>query len=102
MNGGPLRRTVVIRNPQGFHVRPAAAFAQAAARFQCQVHLTHGAQRVDGRRVLDLIMLAAEPGAELVLEVEGTDAAEALDVLAELLASDEPPDVADASVPKKG
>jgi phosphotransferase system HPr (HPr) family protein len=91
MSGEALRRSVVIRNPQGFHVRPAAAFAEAAGRFQCQVFLTHRDQRVDGRRVLDLIMLAAEPGTELVLEVHGEDAPEALEVLAEILGADEPP-----------
>lgn len=102
MNGEPLRRKVVIVNPHGFHVRPAAAFAEIAGRYQSQVTLAKGDRRVDGRRVLDLIMLGAEAGTELTLEVLGPDAEEAIEALAQILASPEPPPPPDPPVPKKG
>jgi len=86
-----LQRTVVICNPDGLHIRPAAALAEASRRFQSQVSLLYGERRVDGRRVLDVITLGVEPGHEIVLEVNGPDAEEALDVLAAILASATPP-----------
>ncbi len=101
MNGEALRRSVMIRNPQGFHVRPAAAFAEAAGRFQCKVTLRNGEQQVDGRRVLDLLMLGAAPGTELTLEVQGPDAAAAMEVLADILAAPEPPLPPDAPAGEK-
>jgi phosphotransferase system HPr (HPr) family protein len=97
MTGQPLRRTVLIRNPQGFHMRPAAALVEAARGFQSQATVIHGDRRSDARQVLDLLMLLVEPGAEVILEVQGPDADLAIEVLAEILGAEEPP-----ALPKKG
>ena len=86
-SGGPLRRPVVITNPQGLHMRPAAAFAQLARQYQCSVTVWHGDRQVNGKSWLDLLLLAAEPGSELIVEVVGNDASAALAALAELLAA---------------
>ena len=85
MNGQPLQQTVTIRDPQGLHMRPAAAFAKAARQFQSTVTLRHNDRSVNGKSQLDLMLLAAEPGVELVLVVAGDDAAAALPALAELI-----------------
>jgi len=47
----------------------------------------NGDRRADGKSSLDLILLVALPGAELVLEVDGDDAADAIGPLADLLGS---------------
>jgi phosphotransferase system HPr (HPr) family protein len=98
MAADTLRRTVIIRNPQGFHMRPAAALVEAARRFQSQAVVIHGDRRSSAREVLDLMMLLAEPGAEVTLEVQGPDAEQAIEVLAQVLGAEEPP----ATLPKKG
>jgi phosphotransferase system HPr (HPr) family protein len=85
MSGTPLRQTVVITNPQGFHLRPMAAFAELASRFQCNVTVSREDRRVNGKSTLDLMLLAAPPGSELVLEADGPDAAQALEALVLLL-----------------
>src|SRR5262249_37403021 len=72
------RRTVTIANPNGLHMRPAAAFAELAAKFNSSVKLARDAQSVDGKNWLELLLLAAEPGTELTLEVAGPDAAQAI------------------------
>ena len=50
---------------------------------------------MDGKSIFDVLLLAAEPGAELVLEVCGSDATAALATLGDILAlpamDDEPP-----------
>jgi phosphocarrier protein HPr len=97
-----LRKSVVIRNPQGFHVRPAAALAERARQFRSRVQLTRGDVKVDGRQVLDLIMLAAEQGMEVTLEVTGPDAAEAIEILAQILGAEEPPPSPTHELPQKG
>jgi phosphotransferase system HPr (HPr) family protein len=84
---GPLKRTVVVANPMGLHMRPATAFAQLARSFGSKVTVWNGSARADGKSSLDLILLVAMPGSELVLEVEGDDAPDAIEQLAEVLAS---------------
>src|SRR6516164_337256 len=81
MNGEPLRRQVTITNPQGFHMRPATAFAQLAGKFQSSVTVCKGDQRINGKSPLELMFLGADQGTELVLEASGADAQAALDAL---------------------
>src|SRR5438876_6884035 len=85
MNGPILRRKVTIMDPLGLHMRPLTVFAQRAAQFQSTVTVAKGGQRVNGKSPLELMLLAAEQGTELELEVCGADAAAAIDILAELL-----------------
>jgi phosphocarrier protein len=83
---GPLRRKVTITNPQGLHLRPMRAFVELAGQYHSQVRLQRDQQEfVDGKSMLSLMLLAADQGTELTIEVEGPDAAPALEALAELL-----------------
>jgi len=68
-------------------MRPATAFAQTARTYRAAVTVYNGDRRADGKSSLDLILLIAEPGAELVLEVDGEDAGTAIEPLAALLAA---------------
>lgn len=83
----PLSRVVTINNPQGLHIRPAAAFAELAARFESRVTVSREGQSADGKFWPDLILLAAEQGMKVVLEVDGRDANTALDKLEAALAA---------------
>ncbi|MBO0698697.1 MAG: HPr family phosphocarrier protein, partial [Zavarzinella sp.] len=69
----PLRATVVIRNPQGLHMRPAMMFARIATKFRSSVIVRRQDRAVNGKSLLNLMTLAALPGTELVLEVTGED-----------------------------
>lgn len=84
---GSYRRTVAVNNPLGLHLRPAAAFAQAARGFHCAITVWNGDRRADGKSPWDLLGLIAEYGAELVVEADGDDAADAIARLADLLAA---------------
>lgn len=84
---GPHRRTIRIVNPLGLHMRIADRFQRAAKRYTCVVTVWNGDARADGKNVMDLLMLVALPGAEVVLEVDGPDAPDAVDPLTEILSS---------------
>jgi phosphocarrier protein HPr len=86
MNGAPLRCIVVVGNPQGLHLRPSALFVQTAERFQSLVTVTHKDKTVNGKSVWDLLLLGAEEGSELTVEVDGPDAAAAMEALTPILA----------------
>src|SRR5215472_13159681 len=98
MNGASLVQKVVISNPQGFHMRPMAAFAQMAARFQSSVKVSREGQSVNGKSILDLMLLAAAQGTELTLEVAGPDARSALDALVNLLKMPTEEEASDPSI----
>ena len=83
----PLRATVVVRNPQGLHMRPAMLFARIAARFRSAVTVRRQDRVVNGKSLLNLMTLAAMPGTELEVEVAGDDAAAALPVLTQALSA---------------
>ena len=66
-----LQQTVVIRNPQGFHMRPKAAFARLAGDYQCEVRVLWNGQTFDGKSMWALMGVAAEPGHSVTIEVTG-------------------------------
>ncbi len=81
------RSTVTIVNEMGLHARPASLFVELANRFDCDVALSKGRTRVDGKSILQLLSLSAEAGTKLVLETRGPEASPALAALARLVAS---------------
>jgi phosphotransferase system HPr (HPr) family protein len=86
MNGDTLKRFFTVADPQGLHMRPAAAFAKLARQFKSDVTVRRDDRSVNGKSQLDLMLLAAEPGAQLELEVRGDDAADAISALGNVLA----------------
>ncbi len=80
-----LRRRIKITNRLGLHLRAASQFAQLSRRFQAEVGLSGNGRAADGRSILDLMMLAAECGTPLDLEVSGPEAPEATAALCALI-----------------
>ena len=63
MTGETFRQTVAISNPHGFHMRPMAAFVEAANRFPCNVTVMRpGKAPVNGKSMLGLMGLNAPQG----------------------------------------
>jgi phosphotransferase system HPr (HPr) family protein len=86
-SAGPIRRTIRVTNPLGLHYRVADRLARAAKGFQAVVTVYNGELRADAKSLWDLLGLVVLPGAEVVLEVDGPDAADAVDPLADILAA---------------
>ena len=87
MSTTPVTRTVVIVNVEGLHARPADMLARAALKFQSRIQIVCRNERVDAKSTLNLLVLGATPGTELVIEAEGEDAEQAVEELAALVAS---------------
>jgi phosphotransferase system HPr (HPr) family protein len=81
------RRDVKITNSLGLHLRPANKFVNVAHQFQADIRVFHNGHEINGKSILDLTTLAAECGAELILEARGPDAEAAVAALAELVLS---------------
>jgi phosphocarrier protein len=86
MAGEQLRQTVAITNAHGFHMRPAQAFVATAQQFaDCEITVTKAGEKpVNGRSMLGLIGMYCPEGTELVVEVKGPRAEEAMKALLEV------------------
>lgn len=80
-----MERNFTIQNLLGMHARAAAAFVKVANRFQADVFISKDRQTVNGKSIMGVLMLAAAKGSRVVVRVEGADAEEALQALAELI-----------------
>ncbi len=78
-------RELVVTNKLGIHARPAAMFVKTANRFECDVFVEKDGEKVNGKSIMGLMMLAAGPGSKLSVHAEGEDAARALNELEALL-----------------
>jgi phosphotransferase system HPr (HPr) family protein len=85
MSQGVISRTVVVTNPLGLHLRPAGMLAALASRFQSKIEIVRGPERVDGKSVMSIMLLAVEHWGELLIEAAGPDAQVAVDALAGLV-----------------
>jgi phosphocarrier protein len=82
----PLRREFVIVNSRGLHARASAKFVKCAEMFDADITVSRDGQTVPATSIMGLMMLAAHPGASILVEAQGSDAAAALDALAQLVA----------------
>ncbi len=80
-----IRHELTINNRLGLHARAAARFVAVASEFQCEIHVCHGDKRVNGKSVMELMMLAASAEATITVEAEGEDAEQALEALTDLV-----------------
>ena len=86
-SGDVLRRVVRIVNPLGLHHRVADRFARSALGYDAKITVRNGDLTADGKSLWDLMMLLAFEGTDIVLEVEGPQAASAFESLADILAA---------------
>ena len=80
-----ITREMVVVNKLGIHARPAAMFVKTANRFECDVFVEKDGERINGKSIMGLMMLAAGPGSKLVVHADGADATRALSELDALL-----------------
>jgi phosphocarrier protein HPr len=73
-----MTRDLVVSNKLGMHARPAAKFVQTANRFSCDIFVEKDGERVNGKSIMGLMMLAAGPGSKLTIHAQGNDAPQAL------------------------
>jgi len=84
MSGRAARASLEVKNRLGLHARAAGLVVQVLAPFACDITVTKDDQRVNGKSILNLMMLAAAPGSVLEITAEGPDAEAALAALTAL------------------
>jgi len=73
-----LTKELIVSNKLGIHARPAALFVKTANRYECEISVEKDGEKVNGKSIMGLMMLAAGPGSKLTVHAEGDDAAKAV------------------------
>lgn len=81
-------KEVAVRNAQGLHARPAALFVQIASRYNSNVTIRRDDETVNGKSIMGILTLGVQPGAKILLEIDGDDAHELCRELEELLSQE--------------
>jgi phosphocarrier protein HPr len=78
-------KELTIQNRAGIHARPAAMFVKVANRFGSDIFVEKDGEKINGKSIMGLMMLAAGPGSKVTLLAKGTDADAALTELEALV-----------------
>jgi phosphocarrier protein HPr len=80
-----IRREIQIINQLGLHARPASRLVKIAALSRADLWIEKDGQRVNGKSIMGVMMLAAEKGSTIILEAKGEGEKELLDQIEELI-----------------
>ena len=80
-------KQIKIINKLGLHARPSALLVQKASKFKSEITLEKEGQKVNGKSIMGVMMLAAEQGSILTISAQGEDEAQAVQALVEIIES---------------
>jgi len=84
-----IKKKLTVQNKQGLHARPAALFVQIANKFDSRITLKRDDEEVNGKSIMGILMLGAEKGSQIMIEIEGEDADLALAELEKIISNEE-------------
>ncbi len=84
-SGVMMTKDFLVSNKLGIHARPAAMFVKTANRFSCEIFVEKDGEKVNGKSIMGLMMLAAGPGSKVTVHAHGHDAPQAISELETLI-----------------
>jgi phosphocarrier protein len=81
-----LQQDIEIVNKLGLHARASAKLTQMAGQFQSEIWIARNERRVNAKSIMGVMMLAANKGSTIHLEIDGADEGEAMNALVALIA----------------
>lgn len=78
-------REITIINKLGMHARAAAKFVQLASACASEIEVERKGQRVNGKSIMGVMMLAASKGSSITIHANGDDAEESINKLEVLI-----------------
>ncbi len=82
-----VSQKVTVTNEQGMHMRPATVFSQAVTKYDSDVKILFNGNQFDGKSVMMLMAACIKCGAEIEIQCDGPDEADALKTAVELVES---------------
>ena len=80
-----IKELIKITNKHGLHARPAAHLVKVASQFESEITIIKDGLEINGKSIMGVMMLAAEPGSELEFVVSGDDEKEAFQAILDLI-----------------
>ncbi len=80
-------KRLTIQNELGLHMRPAAYILKLLHRSKSSVYFTHKNETVNARSIINILMMVAKKNEEIEVSIEGEDAVEVMNLLAEAFAN---------------
>jgi len=80
-----VSQDIEIINKLGLHARAAAKFVSIASGYSSHVDVEKSGQRINGKSIMGVMMLAAGKGSIITLHIEGDDSAQCTNALTNLI-----------------
>ncbi len=80
-------KEAVVNNQVGLHARPATFFIQKANEYKSSIWVEKDERRVNAKSLLGVLSLGIVKGTSINLIADGSDENEAVDALADLIAT---------------
>ena len=75
-----------IVNDLGLHARAATKLVQLAARYPCEVIVSHGGQNANAKSVMGVLLLCGSKGTVVEVTASGEQAQDCVDAIGKLIA----------------
>ncbi|MCF7810511.1 HPr family phosphocarrier protein [bacterium] len=82
-----VSQKVTVLNKLGIHARPATKLVRLASKGNSKVFITKNGQRINAQSILGVMLLQAEHGSTILIEVDGADEEIMLQKLVNLISS---------------
>ena len=73
MSANKVSKTVTVVNKLGIHARPASMFVRTASKFSAEILVEKDGEKVNGKSIMGVLMLAAAKGTVLTARVVGPE-----------------------------
>ncbi len=83
--GNVAEAEFTVLNALGLHARAAAQLVKLANQYSCDVSVECDGQRVNGKSIMGVLMLAAAQGAQIKVRCEGEEATRCLEEISVLI-----------------
>lgn len=80
-----IQKEVDITNKVGMHARPASLLVEVAHKFRSRIWIEKDGQVANGKNITSLLLLSADKGSRIKIRAKGSDAAEAVETLVQLV-----------------
>ncbi|WP_010282893.1 phosphocarrier protein HPr [Bacillus timonensis] len=80
--------TFKITSESGIHARPATVLVQAASQYNSDIQIEYNGKSVNLKSIMGVMSLGIGQGAEVKFVAKGSDEAEAIEKLTEIMANE--------------
>ena len=80
-----LKISLELQNKLGLHARASAKFVATASKFLSKIDVNQGAQTINGKSIMGVMMLGAKYGSVINCAIDGPDEAELCQAIEKLV-----------------